>query len=186
MPATSPDTIAVLNRVLVVLQRSFSQYLRYARPYIPPGRESVMHTIDEIVTCQDSLAQRIEEFIHESGGSPEPGRFPIEFTDTHDLAIDYLIREAIGYQKEDIASLEKCVEQLRLSPAAQSLASEALGMAKGHLESLEELPVQPGATTKFGAMPAFANDVPVANELTGTPHRQKVPKLAAGDPHSPG
>jgi hypothetical protein len=185
MPAPSPDTIDVLNRVLVLLQKSFPQYLQYARPYIPSGREGVSQTIDDIVTCQNGLAERIANFISESGGLPDLGRFPIEFTDTHDLAIDFLIREAIGYQKEDIASLEECVAQLRLAPAAQSLASEALGMAMGYLESLEELPIKPGSTTKFGATPAFANDVPVSNEVPATPHRQEERKLAAGDPHSP-
>ena len=132
---TSPDTIETLNRVLVVLQRSFPQYMRFARPYIPPGREDVMKTVEELVIGQDSLAERIEQYVHESGGLPDPGKFPIEFTDTHDLAIDFLISEAIGYQKEDIANLQECVQRLRLTPAAQSLASEALGMAKGQLES---------------------------------------------------
>jgi len=135
----SPDTVEILNRVLVLLVRSFPQYLRYARPYIPLGRESVMETIHEIAEGQYALADRIGKFIFESGGLPDDGKFPIEFTDTHDLQIDFLILEAIGYQKQDIASLEECVEQLRLAPAAQSLAAEALGMAKGHLESLEEL-----------------------------------------------
>jgi hypothetical protein len=185
MPAPSPDTIETLNRVLVLLQKSFPQYLQYARPYIPPGRESISKTFDDIVTCQNRLADSIARFVSESGALPDPGRFPIEFTDTHDLAIDFLIREAIGYQKEDIANLQDCVERLRLSPAAQSLASEALGMAKGHLESLEELPSKPGSTTKFGPTPAFANDMPVSNETAGTPHRQEPSKHAAGDPHSP-
>jgi hypothetical protein len=46
-----------------------------------------------------------------------------------------------------------------LSPAAQSLAAEALGMAKGHLESLEELSIRPGSSTvvRDGA-PAYDND----------------------------
>jgi len=154
MMAPSSDSIETLNRVLVLLQKSFPQYLMYARPYIPAGREAIPETIDDIVTCQNGLAERIAQFISESGGLPDPGRFPIEFTDTHDLDIDFLIREAIGYQKEDIASLEECVERLRLAPAAQSLAAEALGMAKGHLESLEELPTRPGATMKFGPTPA--------------------------------
>jgi hypothetical protein len=166
---SSPDTIETLNRVLVLLQRSFPQYLRYARPYIPAGREDVMDTIQEIVLCQDSLAERIEQYIHESGALPDPGRFPVEFTDTHDLAIDFLIREAIGYQKEDIANLQECVEQLRMAPAAQRLAAEALGMAKGHLESLEELLSHSGASTKFTTAPASANEAPTSAENAGVP-----------------
>jgi hypothetical protein len=143
----SSDTIDVLDRVLVILRRSFPQYLKFARPYIPAGRENVMETIDEIVAGQDALAARVAEHIFESGSLPNYGKFPIEFTDTHDLEIEFLIEEAIGYQKQDIADLAQCVDELRLSPAAQSLAAEALGMAKGHLESLEELPVDPTAST---------------------------------------
>ena len=182
----SNNTIDILNRVLVLLTRSFPQYLHWARPYIPPGRENVTETIDQIVIGQNSLADRISQYIFESGGMPDSGRFPIEFTDTHDLAIDFLIQEAIVYQKEDIAKLHEFAESLRLAPAAQALASEALGLAKGNLESLEELRVQPVISTKIGATPAYANDLPVSADITRTPHRQEERKLAAGSPDSPG
>jgi hypothetical protein len=182
----SSDTTEILNRVLVLVTRSFPQYLRYARPYVPLGRENVLGTIHEIVNAQDRLAERIGRYIFESGGLPDPGRFPIELTDTHDLAIDFLIREAIGYQRKDIANLQQCVDALRFAPAAQSLAAEALGMAKGHLQSLEELAVPGNSAMKLGGATAFANDAPVSADMTGAPHRQEERKLAAGDPHSPG
>ena len=182
----SPDTIDILNRVLVLLVRSFPQYLRFARPYIPPGRESIMETIHEIVAGQDALAERIGQYIFESEGLPDHGKFPIEFTDTHDLEIGFLIQQAIGYQQQDIANLEECVDALRLAPVAQSLAAEALGMAKGHLESLQELAPRSSTTTKLGGAQAFANDPPVSADQTGAPHRQEERRRAAGDPHSPG
>src|SRR6478752_5491461 len=119
----SPDTINVLNRVLEILERSFPQYLRYARPYVPPGRESIMQTIEQIVAGQDALAERVSQHIFESSGLPDHGDFPIEFTDTHDLAIDFLLQEAIDCTKQSIGDLEQSVDSLRLAPAAQSLAS---------------------------------------------------------------
>jgi hypothetical protein len=143
----SSDTIETLNRVLAILERSFPQYLQWARPYIPPGREDVVEAVADMVAGQRALADRVIEMIADSGALPDTGKFPIEFTDTHDLGIDYLIEEAIGYQKQDIADWAECVDELNLSPSAQSLASEALGMAKGHLESLEELHVSPGSST---------------------------------------
>ncbi|MCI0333800.1 MAG: hypothetical protein L0228_11330 [Planctomycetes bacterium] len=156
---SSPETIDVLNRVLVILRRSFAQYMRFAKPYIPLGRENVSETLEEIVAGQDALAERVSRTVFEAGGLPDAGKFPIEFTDTHDLAIDYLIAEAIDCQKQDIADLGQCVDALRLAPAAQSLAYEALGMAKGHLESLEELRADPAASTivRNGAA-AYDND----------------------------
>jgi hypothetical protein len=183
----SPETIDVLNQVLEILQRSFPQYMRYARPYIPPGRENVMQTIHEIAAGQDALAERVSQTVFESGGTPDPGDFAIEFTDTHDLAVDYLVQQAIDYQQQDIAELGQCVEGLRLAPLAQSLAAEALGMAKGHLESLKELRSKAGKSTIVSdGAPAFANDPPVSKQAAGEPHRQEERKLLAGKPDSPG
>jgi hypothetical protein len=160
---SSADTIENLNRVLVLLQRSFPQYMRYARPYVPPGRESVMVTIHEIAAGQDALAERVSQTIFESGGTVDPGDFPIEYTDTHDLAVDFLVLEAIDSQKQDVAELEQIVESLRLAPASQSLASEALGMAKGHLESLEELKSKAGQSTNTAnGAPALSKDAPMS------------------------
>ena len=155
----SSDTVDILNRVLVTLRKAFPQYLRWARPHVPAGRESVLETLDEIVTGQNALAERVSEQIMAAGAIPDPGDFAMEFTDTHDLDVDYLIAEAIGYQKQDIATLQQCVDALRLAPAAQSLAAEALGMAKGHLESLEELKTkQASSTIVRNGPPAYDND----------------------------
>jgi bacterioferritin (cytochrome b1) len=183
---TSNETIDALNRVLASLARSFTQYMRYSRPYVPAGRERVNETLEGIVNGQDALAERVTQMIHEAGGLPDNGEFPIEYTDSHDLSIDFLVLEAIQGQKRDIADLTQCVEQLRLAPAAQSLAAEALGMAKGNLEVLQELSQQPQAAMKVDGTPAFANDVPVKNEVTGEPHRQEERKILAGKPNSPG
>jgi hypothetical protein len=151
----SPDTIDTLNRVLELLERSFPQYLRWARPYIPAGRENVMQTIETITAGEDALAERVSQQIFEAGGLPDHGDFPIEFTDTHDLSIDFLVAEAIDCLKQDIADLEQSVDSLRLAPAAQSLAAEALGLTKGHLELLERLPLDPSASTVRGSQPAL-------------------------------
>jgi hypothetical protein len=113
--------------------------LRFARPYIPPGRENIMRTIDQIVASADALAQRLAQQIFDSGGLPDHGEFPIELTDTHDLAIDYLVQEAIDCLKQDVVDLQECADSLRSSPAAQSLAAEAVGLTKGHLELLQQL-----------------------------------------------
>jgi bacterioferritin (cytochrome b1) len=181
---SSSDTITVLNRVLEILERSFPQYMRWARPYIPPGREGIMQTINEIVTGQDALAERVSQHIFESSGLPDHGDFPVEFTDTHDLSIDFLLQEAIDCTRQDISDLEQCVDALRSAPTAQFLASEALGMTKGHLELLEKQATGGAASTKLGPTPMFANDAPVSKEAAGVPHRQEERKTLAGEPNS--
>ena len=67
----SADAVEVLNRVLVTLRRSFMQYLRYARPFTPPGREQAIETIHKIAEAQDALAERVFDAVVRSGGLPE-------------------------------------------------------------------------------------------------------------------
>jgi bacterioferritin (cytochrome b1) len=137
---TPTDTTYILNRALAVLCKSFPQYIMFSRPYIPRSRQNVLDTMEEIASDQTMLAERISKQVSEIGGLPQLGNFPMEFTDTHDLSIDHLLRESIRYQREEIATLETCRDALTHDPTARALVEEAVGMAKGHLESLEELP----------------------------------------------
>jgi hypothetical protein len=156
---SSLETIDILNRVLAILRRSFPQYLRYAHPYLPRGDSRAMKVIDGIVASQDALAERVSGQIVSVGARPNSGQFPTEFTDAHDLGIDYLIQEAIGYQRQDIAELEECLDSLSLAPVAHSLTAEAIGLAKRHLELLEGLGPKPGASTIVrDGPPRYDND----------------------------
>lgn len=133
------DAIRQLNRLLAIHCRSFVQYLRWSRPHVPPGHEDEVETLAAIASDQDALAERITRMVIESGALPRTGEFPMEFTDLHDLDIDFLTAAAVKYQEFDLAAIQKIVEALEAAPAAKSIAEEALGMSKGHLDSLREL-----------------------------------------------
>ena len=138
------ETIHVLNRLLAIHERSFVQYLEYARPYVPPGREDLLEALEAMDRDQDVLAGRISHMIIDAGALPRSGEFPMEFTDMHDLAVDFLLQAAVRYQEYDVAAIQEIVDRLQAEPAARAMAEEALGMAKGHLDTLREL-VQPTA-----------------------------------------
>jgi len=138
--------IPALQQLLVLVRRSFPQYLQYSRPYVPAGRASVLETVESIVTDQEVLAERISWMLIDAEAPPRSGEFPMEYTDLHDLNIEYLINTAIAYQRQDINAIGDLAEQLQLAPAAKSLNEEALGMAKGHLDSLQQLVQQPAAS----------------------------------------
>jgi hypothetical protein len=136
---SQPSTTDVLNRLLAIVVRSFPQYMQYSRPYVPPGREPMFETLQSIATDQNGLADRISALIINAQAPLRSGEFPMEFTDMHDLGIDYLVNAAIAYQQQDIETIGQLVDDLQAAPEAKSLAEETLGMAKGHLESLQEL-----------------------------------------------
>ena len=132
------DTIRLLNRLLALHCRSFAQYLQYSCPHVPPGREAAVTVVESVARDQEAMAQRISGLLAEAGALARTGEFPMDFTDSHDLGIDYVLNEAIHCQAEDVRSIEGIVRQLAAAPAAKAAAEEALGMAKGHLESLKE------------------------------------------------
>ncbi len=134
--STSTD---LLNRLLVIVTRSFPQYIRFAQPYILPGRRAVGEAIEAIVDDQEGLSDRICQMIVDAGQIPHRGNFPMQFTDKHDLSVDYLVDISRDYMRQDIALLDRLIDQMQQAPAAKALAEEARGMAKGHLETLQEL-----------------------------------------------
>lgn len=140
-PATNP----LLNRLLAIVGRSFPQYLQYSRPYVPAGRGKLMETIHAIAADQDGMVERISRMLYDAETPPRYGEFPMQYTDLHDLDIDFLMQAAVNYQELDIANIKAIAEQLQFAPAAQSLAEESLGMAKGHLDTLRESLSQPAA-----------------------------------------
>lgn len=137
MPAD--DNIEVLNRLLIFHHRSLPMYLHYATPYAGRADQRAVEVLRQIVASQEEMVDRIGELIIERSGRIQHGEFPMYFTGLHDLSLDYLVQRMIAEQHRDIASIEQCVERLEGDPLGRALAEEALGAAKGHLDSLEEL-----------------------------------------------
>jgi len=133
------STSQVLNRVLATLYRSLPMYLQWSCPWVHSGDERAVAAVKRIVDDQMALCRRISEHILEHHDRIDLGEYPTSFTSLHDVAIDYLIGRLVECQKDDIRVLERCVSQLDHDPPARSLAEEALGAARGHLESLQEL-----------------------------------------------
>jgi len=129
---------AVLNRLLHVLCRSLPAYLAEAKPWCRRSDHPVQEALNYLVADQRALAVQVSRAILK-GGRQDPGRFPIEFTAMNDVEIGSLLPELIDRQRRDIEALEQCVADLADAPQIRSLAEEALGNTKGHLDTLEEM-----------------------------------------------
>jgi hypothetical protein len=133
----------LLNRLLAIEYRSFPTYLTDASPWTQQGDEKATEALANIVADQKATAQRIGEFVLDAGGRVETGEYPMEFTDTHFLSLDFLLKELVRYQRGDVAAIRRIVSQLGDDRAARELAEETLGMERAHLEAMETLVSQP-------------------------------------------
>lgn len=129
----------LLNRVMVMHERSLPMYLAYAAPFIGHGDEAASEVLSQIVTDQKYLVEKIGDFLIEHDHAVGHGHWDMNFTSLHDVSLHYLLSEVIRRQKQLVSDLTKYAEKLASFPAPKALVQEALGMAKGHLESLEEL-----------------------------------------------
>ncbi len=132
-------SIDSLNRILAVLNRSLPQYLADADPWTQAGDEQASQTLRRIVEDQRRDINRLAEFIIDRAAHVLPGQWPMEFTDLNVLSLDYLLREVVRHQRQNIAQIERCVSLLDNDAPARELAEEILGSEKAHLEALEDL-----------------------------------------------
>jgi hypothetical protein len=133
------QTIEVLNELLRILCRSLPAYLADAKPWGQSADRQFRTALDQLVADQQRYARRVSEAITERGGRPDPGRFPTEFTAKHDLALEFLRREMIRGQEQDVVAIQRCAAEFEGTASLHSLAEEILGNAKGHLDILEEM-----------------------------------------------
>ena len=127
--------INTLNRLLAIHNRSLPVYMDYAPPWMHRENAQAAEVIRLIARDQERLVGQLTDAVIEANGTPDNGKFPMEFTSLHDLSLDYLFATLIAGQREIIATIEQSAEQLPDEP----LIREALGLAKGHLDSLDEL-----------------------------------------------
>ncbi len=137
------NMIEELNRLLEIEYRSFPMYLTDAAPWTGPHDEKAVDALKNIVADQQALSQRIGELILDLGGRIEPGEYPTQFTDTHFLSLDFLLKELLFYQRQDVADVGQIVARLAGHREARELAEEALGAERAHLEAIESLLAQP-------------------------------------------
>ncbi|HEV3024860.1 MAG TPA: ferritin-like domain-containing protein [Pirellulales bacterium] len=138
-------TIDALNQLLAIVYRSFPMYLADASPWTHEGDELATETLKNIVLDQQASAQRIVELILQLGGRFDLGEYPMEYTDTHFLSLDFLLKELLRYQRREMAAIERIVAALAGHHEARELAEETLGSERAHLEALEALVGQPAA-----------------------------------------
>ena len=139
MNASQTDNLDVLNDLLILHNRSLIAYLSDAVPYVGRGEEPVAEQLRSMAQDHRAMVDRLGRNILELRGAVNHGVFPIQFTDLHDLSLEYLLGELICRQQSAIENIETCVERVQGDPELKGVAEEALGEAKAHLDVLKEL-----------------------------------------------
>ena len=136
---SSDVTCEALNRLWVIHNYSLASYLAYAPPFWTDDDGAAMQLLQDVVSDQKRLADRIGKMIVDHGRELSLGKYPDRFTTMHDLSSGFMWDELLWYQQRTIDAIEKLVVQLPQASVAQALAQECLGAAKAHLDSMREI-----------------------------------------------
>jgi hypothetical protein len=139
------STKEILNRLLILHERSLPVYLSFAAPEHIERHPRIGQVFQQMAEDHKRTVDRLGTLILENHGTIDHGEYPMSFTSLHDLSADYLLKLTIERQKKVISAIEKLADMLLSAPYAQAAAREALGGAKGHLENLEEAAAEPAA-----------------------------------------
>ena len=136
---TEARTNALLGQLLIHHYRSLSMFLTEAAPWTHRGDQNATEVLLDIVAGQKEMRGRIAAELSRRGCSIDTGEYEMDYLDLHFLALDFLLQRLIEVQQQEIISIGQIATQLEDDPPAFVLAKEALGAAKGYLQSLEEL-----------------------------------------------
>jgi len=133
------DSLAVLNRLFRSVYRSLPAYLEQAHPWPGSAGSRGVEALDRMAADHRTLAERLAEAILDQGGPLDAGRFPMEFTDLHDVSLDFLLGEIERRLEQELPELKRSVYELAKTPALHPLADDVRRTAQEHLAMLKQL-----------------------------------------------
>jgi hypothetical protein len=141
-----------LNEILVILHRSLPVYLSHAAPWVAFGNEEAHRVLARIVAEKEDHVHRLTELLDARRHTIDRGEFPMDFTSLHDVSLDFLIKQLVRGQRQEMQRIEACERRLAGDREGRPLAAEVLGAAQRHLRWLETLESpEPVANPSAGA-----------------------------------
>ena len=128
-----------LMQLLLHHYRSLPIFLTEAVPWTHRGDEQATSVLLDIVAGQRDLSNRIAAELEQRGWPLDMGEYPMDFLDLHFLSLDFLLQRLVENQQREVDAIARLSAEVNEDPVAHDLAQEALGAAKGYLESLTEL-----------------------------------------------
>lgn len=133
---THPESQPVLTRLLHREQYSLANYLLYARPWVPPGREYAWEEVRRIAEAQLANAVRIGRLLIQRHGYADTKFFPVAFTRHNDLSLDYHVPRLVEYQQSLLPDVECALGELGRDEEARRMVQTVLDGERKHLDAL--------------------------------------------------
>ncbi len=142
----SSELVKVLNRLSMIHNRSFPAFLLQSSSWVRGAADKPAEVLKRIAEANQAMVDRLGRDLYEHRAVADQGEFPMYYADWIDLSAAFTVSAAIDELRRDVDDINQCIEALEEEPMMLAVAQEALGEAKGHIDSLVELSEAPAAS----------------------------------------
>jgi hypothetical protein len=137
MPSDRNET---LNEVLIALNRSLLMYVQEAWPWTSKEGDAERVEIMSMADRRQENVASIVELLSSRGAAVEFGVYPVEFTDLHYIALDYLLTLLLESEQQAVDAVAKGARELATSdPEGAHLLETILTSEKDTVSRLQAL-----------------------------------------------
>lgn len=135
----TPETLILLNDLLVSIHRSLLQYAAEAWPWTDAHAGDVREQIVAAAEKQHESVRDLALYLDRHGHTVAWGQFPVAFTSLHFVSLDYLMSRIVAGQQEIVDKCRRVAEAVGEDARAAKLVESLIQVESARLRSLQPI-----------------------------------------------
>ena len=133
------DSLPILEGTFRRECRSLAQYLSEGWPWSESQQRPAQELVQTIQADERRWAEQLAELIERRGGVPRPGNYPTEFTDTHFLALEFMLGRLERALSRTLLELKQDLDRLNDDAEVKELLERMIERKRGQIEAITKL-----------------------------------------------
>jgi hypothetical protein len=135
----TPETLILLNDLLVSIHRSLLQYAAEAWPWTDAHDTTVREQLNEAARKQQESIRELAVYLDRHGHTIAWGQYPVSFTSLHFVSLEFLADRIIAGQQKIVDKCKRVAEQVIDDQRAARLVDSLVQVESARLRSLQSI-----------------------------------------------
>lgn len=133
----TPETLILLNDLLVSIHRSLLQYAAEAWPWTDAHDAETRNQVLEAARKQQESIRELAVYLDRHGHTIAWGQYPVAFTSLHFVSVEYLADRIIAGQQKIVDKCRRVADQIAEDQRAARMVESLIQVESARLRSLQ-------------------------------------------------